>query len=90
MRTGRAQVHGIMPITEDPVEVLFNSILDDPEGLLAPVSQPLALPTGRTPEDEVLTEAEATRSPIPPANDPKPRNSTMPPRRIREGLELLI
>lgn len=84
---GAAQVHKIMPINEDPVEALFKSILDDPNGLLAPVSAPLALPPGPLPDDEPEA-AEITRSPplAVASEEVKPRNPTTPPRHVREAL----
>lgn len=91
---GAAQVHKIMPITEDPIEALFKSILGDPDGLLAPVSGPIALPVGGSPSDGsqvALEDSDLIGSPMPPAADGLPRrNPTIPPKHIREGLKLLI
>ncbi|MCW2767950.1 MAG: hypothetical protein JWO11_3909 [Nocardioides sp.] len=99
---GAAQVHKIMPINEDPVEALFRSILDDPEALLAPVSEPIALPPGPAPTDDERGALDALIGPpdlaaeivrTPPtqtADKPSPgRNPTIPPKHIREALELL-
>jgi hypothetical protein len=98
-----AQVHKIMPISEDPIEALFKSILKDPNGLMDPT--PLALPVGH-PEDAedligvVVERAEtapleperlALGARLPQASEQakKPRSPTVPPKHIREGLELL-
>ncbi|MCW2767966.1 MAG: hypothetical protein JWO11_3925 [Nocardioides sp.] len=94
---GATQVHKIMPITEDPIEALFKSILDDPEGLLVPVSERSALAPGASPPDEaqaaldLLEDTDLIGYALPPPTTEKPsgRNPTIPPQHIREALELL-
>lgn len=100
---GAAQVHKIMPITEDPLEKLFASILGDPNGLmeLAPAPEPRALPVtpsseladliGTFTEDDGIVDAEIVDDDT---DDGvvvpiRKRNPTRPPKHIREGLGLL-
>lgn len=52
---GAAQVHKIMPISEDPIEKLFASILGDENGLLQPEADPPALEAGPGYEDLIGT-----------------------------------
>jgi hypothetical protein len=58
-----AQVHKVMPISEDPIEALFKSILDDPNALLVPgaATEQTDLGPGRADnyEDLIGTVAEA-------------------------------
>jgi hypothetical protein len=75
-----AQVHKIMPVTEDPIEALFANILDDPEALQDPGGRdaPLALETatGDSYEDLIGTVVErdetAPRAAEPPHRGPRP------------------
>lgn len=53
-----AQVHKVIPASEDPVEALFKKILEDPEGLLDPVTQPPALPGGEVVQGEVVDHVQ--------------------------------
>ncbi|MFC5677789.1 hypothetical protein [Aeromicrobium endophyticum] len=47
-----AQVHKIMPVTEDPIEALFRTILDDPNALTdAEITEPLPAPTVEATDD---------------------------------------
>ena len=54
-----AQVHKVVPTAEDPVESLFRSILDDPNGLVDAPSRPSALPAGGVVQGQVIDEAQA-------------------------------
>lgn len=91
-----AQVHKILPITDDPVEALFKSIVEDPEGLMD--VEPL--PALGSDEDEdygdliglVVENVETTplrperTTPLAVAPGKPTRSPLIPPRHIREGL----
>jgi hypothetical protein len=77
-----AQVHKIMPVTEDPIEALFRTILDDPNGLLDPEAADPMPTLGATPpddyEDLIGTVAERDETPA-----RQPEQATQPLRLIR-------
>lgn len=52
------QVHKVVPAVEDPVESLFKSILNDPDGLVGPASGPPALPAGAVVPGQVVDAAQ--------------------------------
>lgn len=89
-----AQVHKVLPITEDPLEKLFADVLADPEALLEP-DQPHLLratvgpefeqePEPGLVEDVPFHQPQAIEAPA-----PKP-NPLTPPKRVREALSDLI
>lgn len=102
---GAAQVHKILPVAEDPVEALFRDILADPNGLMGPQADLIPPALEGSPSDALVdwgevdmpsreNSVEGVRQPvaIAPAHRAKPttgRNPTVPPKHIREGLELL-
>ncbi|RYF59554.1 MAG: hypothetical protein EOO27_08925 [Comamonadaceae bacterium] len=89
-----AQVHKVLPITEDPIEKLFTEILQDEQGLM-PAAQPQPVMPAAAPlmvatssEQPHPREAEkATSTPpsrVPAAPQPK---RVKVPRHIREALD---
>lgn len=91
---GAAQVHKIMPITEDPIEKMFASIFDDPNSLLEP-DQPLLLRATVGPEYEQepepgpVDDVPIHRPQAIEAAAPK-RNPLTPPKHIRRALDDLL
>jgi hypothetical protein len=54
-----AQVHKVVPVeAADPVETLFRSLLDDPDGLVTQPAAPPALEAGEVVEGQVLDPAQ--------------------------------
>ena len=104
-RGGLAASHllKIMPVTDDPVEKLFQALLSDPDGLVERAPETPVLAASRAAELEELVgpvpgeageivDAEIVET-VPPTRRfedvPKTRNPTIPPKHIREGLDLI-
>ena len=85
-----AQVHKVMPMSpDDPVERLFQSILDSPDGLVQQPPEPPALEAGPTVQGQILDPPEEPVEDDDPDAEVTPiRNPAKPPRHIRDGLGL--
>jgi hypothetical protein len=103
-RGGLAASHLIklMPVTNDPVEQLFQAILSESDGLMVQAPETPVLAASRAAEleeligpagrDDDIVDAEIVET-VPPMrrfeDAPKQRNPTIPPKHIREGLDLI-
>lgn len=87
-----AQVHKVLPVTEDPIEKLFKEMLQDGQGLIpaaqpvTPAAAPLMLAASSEQphprEAEKATSTPPSRVPVP----PRP-NHVKFPKHIREALD---
>lgn len=91
-----AQVHKVLPITQDPIEKLFTDILGSDGALLQ--AEPERAPALPAAPSDVLSPSEVerplSREADAPASDPPPRESdpqpVVVPRHIREALKELL
>ena len=100
-RGGLAASHlmKIMPVTDDPVEKLFQALLSEPDGLWLPAPETPVLAASRDAElAELIGPIRGRRhrgrrdrrdGAADAAKSEKPRNPTIPPKHIREGLDLI-